>query len=85
MDARERACICGDFLNEVASCRDLLIPILTGEITRCHCVAGEREATGGRPGKRKTTLKDARAIAKSIEFRLNRAMNKFDDLMENDR
>lgn len=85
MDARERACICGDFVNEVASCRDLLVPIITGEIERGHCLAGEHEATGGKPGKRKTTIVDARKIAKTIEFRLNRAMNKFDTQMEDDR
>ena len=85
MDAHERAGICGDFINEVVTCRDLLLPIINGEIERGHCVAGEREALGGKPGKRKTTLADARAIAKTIEFRLNRAVNKFDSQMEADR
>ena len=84
MDAGERACICGDFINEVVTCRDLLLPIINGEIERGHCV-GDREAFGGKPGKRKTTLKDAQAIAKTIEFRLNRAVNKFDQQMEADR
>ena len=85
MDAGDRAIICGEFVNEVATCRDFLVPITTGEIERGHCKAGEREALGGKPGMRKTTLADARKIAEIIMFRLNRAMNNFDDRMENDK
>jgi hypothetical protein len=84
MNARERACVCGDFINEVVTCRDMLLPIINGEIERGHCLPGQHEARGAIAGKRKTTLADARKIAKTIEFRINRAVNKFDRQMEND-
>jgi len=84
LDACERAVICGHFSNEVATCRDMLQPIIDGEIERGHCPAGQQEAYGGKPGKRKTTLADARKIAKTIVARLNRAINEFDDDMEAD-
>jgi hypothetical protein len=85
MDARDRACICGEFENEVLSCRDMLQPIIDGQITRGHCIAGQREAYGGVPGKRKTTFADARQIAKTIICRLDRAVNKFNERMEDDK
>ena len=85
LDIFERAAICSDFITSVLECRDRLEPIINGEIERGHCVAGEQEAYGGKPGKRKTTLADARRIAKTIEVVLNRAVNKFDSAMEEDR
>lgn len=65
------------FVNEVIEARDLLDPIINGEITRDHCV-GDRECYGAHPGKRKTMLKDARQIAKTIKAKLNRAMRELD-------
>jgi hypothetical protein len=84
LDAGERAVICGHFSNEVATCRDMLQPIIDGLIERGHCQAGQQEAYGGVRGKRKTTLVDARKIAKTIVVRLNRALNEFDKDMEAD-
>ncbi len=66
------------FVNEVIEARDLLDAIIDGEITRGHCVGG-RECYGKRPGERKTTLKDARQIAKTVRVKLNRAMHELDE------
>ena len=84
MDKFDRAGICGRFETDVLQCRDLLQPIIDGQIERGHCPAGQQEAYGGVPGKRKTTLEDARKIAKTITVILNRAVNKFHDDMEDD-
>lgn len=65
------------FITSVLEARDALKPISDGEIERGHCVGG-REAYGAVPGKRKTTLKDARRIVKHVIFALDRAVNKFD-------
>lgn len=65
--------------NEMLMIRDRLKPIVDGEITRGHCRAGEREAYGGKPGKRKTTLKDAREIARHAIAYINRAVNRFEE------
>ena len=65
------------FITRVLEARDALQPIACGEVERGHCVGG-REAYGANPGKRKTTLKDARRIAKHVIFCLNKAVNKFD-------
>lgn len=67
------------FEQVVIECRDLLRPIIEGQIERAQCVAGTRECYGGVPGKRKTTMKDAAKIAKVIEFKLNKAINEFND------
>ena len=67
-----------EFVNAVAGARDLLKPIISGEIERGHCV-GSQECCGGRPGKRKTKLADTVRIARTITFILNRAINKFDE------
>ena len=78
MDKFEQAQRDGDFVNEIATIRDMLKPIITGEIERGHCV-GCQQAYGGRPGFRKTKLADAVKIAKTMEFRLNQAINKFEE------
>jgi hypothetical protein len=65
------------FLTQVLMCRDKLLPIISGEITRGHCVGG-RECYGAKPGRRKTTLKDAVTIAKAVHFLLNRAVDDFE-------
>ncbi len=59
--------------------RDMLTPILEGEIERGHCSPGTRECYGGRPGKRKTLLKDAKDITRHVVVILNKALNKFHD------
>ncbi len=64
------------FETYVLQARDMLRPIIDGEIERGHCV-GARECYGGTPGKRKTMLKDAVKIAKTVAFILNRAVNEF--------
>ena len=67
------------FVTAVLQARDRLDPIISGEIERGHCPAGTRECYGGKPGKRKTMLKDAVRIAKDVAFILNRAANEFTD------
>lgn len=84
MDKYERAQVNHEFESQVLKCRDLLEPIITGMIERGHCLAGFRVGTGGKPGKRKTTLKDAVAIAKTIEVILNKAVNDFSDAYRKD-
>jgi len=79
IDEYEEASWDGWFSNEVACIRDMLEPILTGEIERGHCEAGEREAYGGKRGMRKTTLADARKIVHHVTIRINRAINRFND------
>lgn len=65
------------FTNQMVMVRDLLDPIVSGQIKRGHCVGG-RECYGATPGMRKTTLKDAVRIAKHCQFIINREVNKFD-------
>lgn len=67
------------FTNQMVMVRDLLDPIVSGQIERGHCVGG-REAFGAVPGMRKTTLKDAVKIAKLCQSIINREVNKFDRL-----
>ena len=78
MDKFEQAARDGDFINSIAEARDLLRPIIAGEIERGHCV-GRAECYGGRRGLRKTKLVDAVKIAKTVEILLNRAISKFDE------
>jgi len=63
--------------NEMLVVRDRLKPIVDGEITRGHCLAGETEACGGFPGKRKLKLKDAREIARHAIAYIDRAVSRF--------
>jgi hypothetical protein len=77
MDEFERAVHDHEFVTAVLQARDMLKPIITGEIERGHCVGG-RECYGAQPGMRKTKLADAVKIAKTVEIILNRAVNKFD-------
>lgn len=65
-----------EFTNEMAHCRDLLKPIIEGEIERGRSL-GTIESIPSHPGKRKIKLKDTREIAKTIFFRINRALNAF--------
>lgn len=59
--------------------RDRLQVIADGEIERGHCVAGERECYGDKPGKRKVKLEDARKISKHCIAYLNKELNRVDD------
>jgi hypothetical protein len=59
--------------------RDMLEPLVSGEIERGRCVAGQREAYGGKPGKRKTTLADARRIARNVTAYINQHLRLFDE------
>jgi hypothetical protein len=68
------------FTNSMLDVRDRLDPILKGEIERGHCLAGELAACGGKPGKRKTKLKDAVEIARHCQAIINRAVNEIDDM-----
>lgn len=77
MDQFEQAQRDDKFIQAVLTARDMLKPIITGEIERGHCVGG-RECYGARPGTRKTKLADAVKIAKTVEFILNKAVNEFD-------
>lgn len=70
------------FMNEMLCVRDRLEPILSGQIKRGRCLNGNAEAYGGTPGYRKTTLKDAREIAKVCQAIINRAYDKFDKDLE---
>ncbi len=79
IDEFEKARVDIMFVNKVAGIRDMLEPIASGEITRGHCSPGTRECYGGKPGKRKTTLADARKIAHHAIIALNRAINEFDE------
>ena len=74
----DRAIRDNQFVQAVLEARDMLRPIISGEITRGHCLAGKPECYGGRPGKRKTKLADAVRIAKTVEVILNRAIDEFD-------
>ena len=70
-----------DFANQMVMIRDMLNPIVSGEIERGHCV-GQAAAYGGTPGKRKTMLKDAVKIAKRCQNIINREVNKAHDRSE---
>ena len=74
----------GDFINEMAHVRDLLDPIVVGQIERGHCVAGKHWPTelGGNPGYRRATITDAKRICKTVQFLINRAIAKFDEEKE---
>lgn len=63
----------GDFVDTVVRVRDWLVPIATGEIERGRPISTYDAA----PGNRKTTIKDAKPIAKRAIDRLNLAVNKF--------
>lgn len=65
----------GEFTDEVVRVRDLLGPIADGQIKR-GCRVSQYDAE---PGLRKTTLKDAREIAKRCVARINTAVNKFNE------
>jgi len=74
----EEVAIVHQFANMMLQVRDRLDPIVKGEIERGHCLAGNAAAYGGSPGMRKTTLKDAREIAKHCQAIINRACNDID-------
>lgn len=59
--------------HDILTARDMLQPIIDGEVQRGHCSPGSRECYGGVPGKRKLTLKDAVQITKHVVTLLNRA------------
>lgn len=84
LDKFERAKINHKFETEMLRCRDMLKPIITGEIERGHCVAGQSVGYGANPGMRKTKLADAVKIAKTIEFIISRAIQEFHDDYAND-
>lgn len=69
----------GWFSNQMLMVRDMLKPIVDGEIERGHCLAGSREAYGGVPGKRKIKLADAQKIARHAIAAIDMAVIKFDD------
>ena len=69
------------FMQQMLEIRDRLDPILKGEIERGHCLAGQAEAYGGVRGYRKTTLKDARAIAKHCKAFIDRAYDELDEYL----
>ena len=77
---QDEICAVSCFSNEMVGIRDRLKPIIIGEIERSHCLAGSAVAYGGTPGKRKTTLKDAVAIAKLCCQIIDREVNKIDRL-----
>lgn len=78
-DEFEQAIWAHEISGEVMRARDALLPIIEGEIDRGHCSPGERECYGGRPGKRKTMLADAKKIAKHVHFILNKLASKIHD------
>jgi hypothetical protein len=65
--------------NDILEIRDRLKPIVFGEIQRGHCLAGNAEAYGGTRGNRKTTLKDAREIARHAIARIDQITSRFYD------
>lgn len=69
----------GALINEIATIRDMLDPIVAGKIERGHCMAGEHWATGGVPGLRRATIKDAQRICKNAQIRIDRAIREFDE------
>lgn len=68
-----------DLCNSILEIRDRLKPIVSGEIERGHCLAGNAAAYGGIPGRRKATLKDAREIAKHAIARIDQICSRFHD------
>lgn len=84
MDKFRRAQIDHQFATRVMECRDLLGPIVKGEIERVNCPAGTRECYGGVKGERKTTLKDAVRIAKIVTMLMDRAINEFEEEIRNE-
>lgn len=62
------------FINEMVRCRDMLKPIVSGEIERGNRVSRYDIDLG----TRKTNLKDARSIAKTVIFKIDRAIAEFD-------
>lgn len=65
------------FETRMLEARDRLEPIVSGEIERAHCSPGTRECYGGRPGMRKTMLKDAVSIARTVTAIIDNAVNRF--------
>jgi len=65
--------------NEILTIRDRLKPIENGMIERGHCLAGDAAAYGGEPGKRKTTLKDAKGIVHHAIVKIDQIVNRFND------
>lgn len=66
------------FINTIVECRDDLEPIVIGEIVREYFVGDQSKPHCG-PGYRKTMLKDAKAIAKSVMGKINRAIAKLEE------
>ncbi len=65
------------FINTIVECRNDLEPIVIGEIIRENYV-GDRSRPRCGPGYRKTILKDAKAIVKSVMGKINRAITKLE-------
>lgn len=74
---QEETCRVSELINEMSAIRDRLDPIVKGEIDRGHCIGG-REVYGAMPGTRKTFLKDAVSIAKTVQIRIDRAIGEFE-------
>ncbi len=79
MDKFQAAIREGQFSNTIVGVRDMLQVIVDGEIDRLHCSPGVRECYGGKPGKRKLLLADARSIARRAIVIIDRAVNEFHD------
>lgn len=77
-DKFEQAKIEHDLIHCLLQCRDMLNPIVKGAIERSNCVAGTRECYGGKRGDRKTMLKDAVKIAKTIQAIIKRTIAEYD-------
>jgi hypothetical protein len=67
-----------EFMTAILEARDMLEPIVSGKIERGHCLPGKHTAYLDEPGKRKTTLADAKKIAKTVQWIINRAIDKYD-------
>ena len=75
----EETAIVWNFTNRMLQVRDMLDPIVKGEIERGHCLAGNAIAYGGHPGMRKTTLKDAKQIARHVQALINMSHKDLDE------
>jgi hypothetical protein len=74
----EEVAIVSTFCSKMLVIRDLLDPIVKGEIKRGRCLAGQSVACGGMRGKRKTTFQDAARIASHIQAAINLAIDDLD-------
>lgn len=62
-----------DFIHRVLQARDIISPVVSGQITR-GCRVSQYDAS---PGTRPTKLKDARALCTTAVERLNVAVNEW--------